>query len=67
MKLRWLICFLVVVGLMVAACAYRGNVTINTKDSFRFISPDVELYPEIKTETTIDNDDDGNPAKEEKK
>jgi hypothetical protein len=72
MKQRWILIFLLiwiagVIGILVTSCAYKGNVTLTTRDSFRFISPDVELYPKLHTETTIDNDDDDNPKKEEEK
>jgi hypothetical protein len=55
------------ISILVVSCAYKGNVTLTTRDSFRFISPDFELRPKICTETSIDNDDDDNPSKEEKK
>jgi len=73
MKLRWTIVFLLifaigVAGIMVVSCAYNGDVTINTRDSMRFISPDLEpkVHSKVCTETTIDNDDDEEPKHEGK-
>jgi hypothetical protein len=73
MRKRWLVVFILiyafgVMAILLTACAYNGNVTINTKDSFRLISPDFELHPKVcNTETIIDNDDDDNLNKEEEK
>jgi len=72
MKKRWiltliLLCFGGITGIMIASCAYNGSVTINTEDSFRFLSPDFELYPQLHNATTIDNDDDDDPDKEQLK
>ena len=47
-----LLCLMGVVGILVVSCAYKGNVTITTRDSMRFISPDLEP----KVHSKMDND-----------
>ena len=77
-KKRWLIIFLIIyaagiIGILVTACAYRGNVTITTRDSMRFISPDLEPKVDSKmdndrtTEIHHYDDDEETPNKEEEK
>jgi len=55
------------ISVFVVSCAYKGNVTLTTKDSFRFISPDFALRPRLHTEPTIDNDDEDNCNSDKKK
>jgi len=57
MRKRWLLVFLIIyaagiIGILITACAYKGNVTITTRDSMRFISPDLEP----KVHSKMDND-----------
>jgi len=68
MRLRWIMMLILIsvigiAGTLIVSCTLSGDVILTSKDSFRIISPDLELYPELHNSTTIDNDDD---EKEEK-
>ena len=71
MKLRWIMALLLlsaigIAGTLIVSCTLSGDVVLTSRDSFRMLSPDLEVRPKVCTETTIDNDDDDDPDKEEK-
>ena len=63
MRKRWLLVFLIIyavgiIGILVTACAYKGNVIIDNRDSFRFISPDLEPKLDSEIDSVVHHYDD---------